>query len=212
MDAILNRPHRPPTPSLPPMAARAGGVSPDLEDTAPTPEAQLIAIATRGDRVAFAAIFQQFAPKVRVYLIRSGCEPGMADELVQEAMLAVWRKAGQFDPARAGAGAWIFAIARNLRIDALRRRRAPTVAADMVDLPSDEPGADEQIAGAQAAAQLRLALADLPPEQIEVIQAAYFADRPHSEIAALLGLPLGTVKSRLRLALQRLRAQFERLQ
>lgn len=183
-----------------------------LEDVAPTPEANLLAIAARGDRQAFAALFQQFAPRVRVYLVRSGCEPGLADELVQEAMLAVWRKAGQFDPGRAGAAAWIFAIARNLRIDALRRRRAPTVAADLVDPPSEEPGPDEQLAGAQAAAQLRIALAELPPEQIEVIQAAYFADRPHSEIAALLGLPLGTVKSRLRLALQRLRAQFERLQ
>jgi RNA polymerase sigma-70 factor (ECF subfamily) len=183
-----------------------------LHPAEPSHEAHLAAIATRGDRAAFAALFKHFAPRVRAYLVRAGCEPGMADELVQEAMLAVWRKAGQFDPERAAAAAWIFAIARNLRVDALRRRRAPTVAVDLIDMASDEPGPDEQLAGAQAAAQLRLALVDLPPEQMEVIRAAYYADRPHSEIAALLGLPLGTVKSRLRLALQRLRAQFESLQ
>jgi RNA polymerase sigma-70 factor (ECF subfamily) len=183
-----------------------------VENAGRTPEAHLAAIAARADRQAFAALFQNFAPRIRAYLVRSGCEAALADELVQEAMLAVWRKAGQFDPGRAGAAAWIFAIARNLRVDALRRRRDPGLAADLVDPPSDEPGPDERLAGAQAAAQLRRALADLPAEQIEVIRAAYYADRPHSEIAAQLGLPLGTVKSRLRLALQRLRAQFERLQ
>jgi len=211
MDAIVPRSLRFSTPHRP-FAARDARMSEALDDPAPTPEAQLVAIAARGDREAFAAIFQHFAPRVRIYLIRSGCEAGMADELVQEAMLAVWRKAGQFDPERAAAGAWIFAIARNLRIDALRRRRAPPVAADLIDPPSEEPGPHDQLAGLQAAAQLRLALADLPPEQLEVIRAAYYADRPHSEIAALLGLPLGTVKSRLRMALQRLRAQFESLQ
>jgi RNA polymerase sigma-70 factor (ECF subfamily) len=212
MDALFARPHHrsAPPPSL--LAAKARGVSDALESPEATPEAHLAAIAAHGDRQAFAALFQHFAPRVRLYLVRSGCEPGMAEELVQEAMLAVWRKARQFDPARAGAGAWIFAIARNLRVDALRRRRVPTLAADLADPPSDEPGPDQRLAGLQAAAQLRLALADLPPEQSEVIQAAYYADRPHSEIAAQLGLPLGTVKSRLRLALQRLRAQFERLQ
>ena len=212
MNALLVRPQF--GAYLPPAvpAASSQGMSQAVPESPPTPEGQLAAIAARGDREAFAALFKHFAPRVRAYLLRSGCEPGMADELVQEAMLSVWRKAGQFDPHRAAAAAWIFAIARNLRVDALRRRRSPTLAADAAEVPSDEPGPDEQLAGAQAAAQLKLALRELPPEQVEVIRAAYFADSPHSEIAVQLGLPLGTVKSRLRLALQRLRAQFESLQ
>jgi hypothetical protein len=108
-------------------------------------------------------------------------------------MLAVWRKASQFDPDRAAAAAWIFAIARNLRVDAFRRRRSPTLAADMVDTPSDEPGRTSNSPAPRRRPQLKLALRELPPEQVEVIRAAYFGDSPHSEIAVQLGLPLGTV-------------------
>jgi len=203
-----------PTPFGPPPAYGAESRRMSLVGPRPetSPEAQLAAIATHGDRAAFAALFDRFAPRIRAYYLRGGCPAAHADELVQDAMLAVWRKAGQFDPGRANAAAWIFAIARNLRIDALRRRQEPTVAVEAPDRASEEPGPDERLYGAQAALILRQALLDLPPEQVEVIRAAYFDDLPHSEIAAALGLPLGTVKSRLRLALQRLRGRLGQLQ
>jgi len=212
MDAIRVRPLPAPFGSAP----AAGVESRHMTHAAPrpqaSPEALLSKVAAHGDRAAFADLFDRFAPRIRAYYLRGGCPAAHADELVQEAMLAVWRKAGQFDPGRANAAAWIYAIARNLRIDALRRRQEPTVEVEAPDRASEEPGPDERLCGAQAALILRQALQDLPPEQVQVIRAAYFDDLPHSEIAAALGLPLGTVKSRLRLGLQRLRGRLGELQ
>ncbi len=177
------------------------------QDPAPENAAALIlAIAARNDRAAFAALFERFAPRVKSYMLRLGATPEAAEELAQEAMLTVWRKAALFDPARAGASTWIFAIARNLRIDAIRRERRPRIEDDPTDEPPPEPAADAVIAAAERDVRLRSAMAALPKEQAEVIRLSFFHDKPHSEIAADLRLPLGTVKSRLRLALGRLRS------
>jgi RNA polymerase sigma-70 factor, ECF subfamily len=168
--------------------------------------AQIEAIAQRCDRAAFAALFAHFAPRIKAWMLRAGSTPTAAEELTQETMLAVWQKARLFDPARAGASTWVFTIARNLRIDALRRERHPS---DLMPDPSEEPDdpvqADLVLALSQQEVRIRAALGVLPPEQAEVIRKAFFEDKVHSEIEQELGIPLGTVKSRLRLAMARLR-------
>jgi RNA polymerase sigma-70 factor (ECF subfamily) len=168
--------------------------------------ALIAAIAASGDRAAFAALFEHFAPRVKGYLLRLGLPAAQAEELAQETMLAVWRRAETFDPVGNSAPAWIFTIARNLRIDAIRRdRRAPPLEL-LAEEPMPPPASDALIQSVQHAERLRGALAALPPEQAEVVRLSFFDDRPHGEIERALGIPLGTVKSRLRLAILRLRA------
>jgi RNA polymerase sigma-70 factor (ECF subfamily) len=170
------------------------------------PFAEMIAaIAARADRAAFAALFGHFAPRVKSYLLRLGAEPRLAEELAQETLLAVWRKAAAFDPGKAAPSTWIFTIARNLRIDAARRERRAAPLDDPSDLPDADPAPDAALVAAQSGGRIRAALQALPPEQAEVIRLSYFSDKPHAEIAQELSLPLGTVKSRLRLAMGRLR-------
>ena len=168
--------------------------------------ALIAAVAARRDRTAFAALFSHFAPRIKAFLQRRGADAGQAEELAQEALLAVWRKAAQFDPERATAAAWIFAIARNLRIDQLRRARPEFPVSGPTDAPDPPPPADALLAADQRARRLREAIAALPAEQSEALRLAYFDERSHSEMETALAIPLGTVKSRLRLAMSRLRA------
>jgi len=187
-------------------ARRMTGVG-TARDTDREPSSALIVlIAERGDREAFARLFDYFAPRVKSYLMRLGVAPETAEELAQETLLTVWRRAQVFDPTRAAASTWIFTIARNLRIDLFRRdRRTPPVDDPLGFAPS--PAApDEALCVLEDGERIGLAIAALPKEQAEVIALAFFADKTHSEIAGEIGLPLGTVKSRLRLALARLRA------
>ena len=156
------------------------------------------------DRAAFAALFAHFAPRVKAYLLRLGAPSGVAEELAQEALLSVWRKAHLFDPAKASAATWLFTIARNLRIDAIRREKRPEL--DPEDfMPEPDADADDGLMLAENEGRLRLALKELPADQIQVVELSFFADKPHSQIAVELGIPLGTVKSRLRLAMGRLK-------
>ena len=171
----------------------------------PTLSSCIVRIAERGDRDAFASLFSHFAPRVKSYLMRLGAAPEAAEELAQETLLTVWRRAAAFDPARAGASTWIFTIARNLRID-LSRREGRAGPAEDVSAAGDGPTRpDEALSALEERSRIGLAMASLPREQAEVISLAFFADKAHSEIAGELGLPLGTVKSRLRLAIARLR-------
>jgi len=161
-------------------------------------------VAANRDRAAFASLFAHFAPRVKAYLLRLGASPAVAEDLAQEALLSLWRKAHLFDPAKASAATWLFTIARNLRIDAIRRERRPEL--DPEDfMPEAAPAADDGLAMAEGEARLRAALKELPADQIQVIEFSFFADKPHSQIAAELDIPLGTVKSRLRLAMARLK-------
>lgn len=164
----------------------------------------IVAVAERADRAAFSALFVSFGPRVKAYLQRGGLGAAEAEDMTQDVFLTVWRKAAQFDPARAGAAAWIFAIARNLKIDKARRGRL----APPGDDPSDEPAVplpDALAAAEESARSLRRAIADLPEEQIAILRLAFFDDLSHGEIEQRLGMPLGTIKSRLRLAITRLR-------
>jgi RNA polymerase sigma-70 factor (ECF subfamily) len=176
------------------------------------PEDLLEAIAARSDREAFARLFDAFAPRVKGYLMRLGLPSAAAEELAQETLLAVWRKASLFDRKKAGASAWIFTIARNQRISAARKERSAS--AYTVDV-ADEPDAPEQpdaaAGGAERQRAVQAALAALTPEQLAVLRLSFFQEKPHAEIAQELGIPLGTVKSRVRLALRRLRKMLEHL-
>jgi len=167
-------------------------------------------IARHGDRAAFATLFDHYAPRVKGYLARLGLEPARAEDLTQEVMVAVWRKAGSFDPGKANVSTWIYRIARNRRIDLFRRERTATLDPDDPQLSPDAlPAPDAGLEAHQRETQVALALADLPPEQREMVRAAFYEDLTHSEIAERFGLALGTVKSRLRLAFGKLRLQLE---
>ena len=164
----------------------------------------MIAVRDARDEAAFGRLFGHFAPRVKAFLMRSGADSALAEECAQETMAALWHKAHLFDPARASVATWIFTIARNRRIDALRRARRPEPEA-LSWGPEPEPDQADALALQQESEQLGAALDALPEKQRVLIEKAYFGDLTHSEIAAETGLPLGTIKSRIRLALDRLR-------
>lgn len=163
-------------------------------------------VAGEQDRAAFQSLFEHFAPRIKAYLMRGGASAPAAEDLAQEAMLTLWRKAALFDATKASAATWVFTIARNLRIDALRRERHPGFdPSDPSLTPAGERGADEILEARATEDALSHALRDLPSGQSEIVVQSFFLDKPHSQIATELGIPLGTVKSRLRLAMARLR-------
>lgn len=170
----------------------------------------LIAVRDRRDRAAFGRLFDHFAPRLKAMLIRGGLRDGSADDVVQDVMLTVWHKAAQFDPHRADAAGWVYAIARNRRID-LARRRPLSQPEPIAEPESSEPDAAQVLALQQEASILSEALGRLAPEQAEALRAAYFEDLPHARISELTGLPLGTIKSRIRLGLDRLRHELRRI-
>jgi len=208
MNALAELVRTPPRPHIRRDELRGAMSPPGGRPVEDRSERLILAVATHCDRDAYAALFLHFAPRLKAYLARSGSAPETAEELAQETMLTVWHKAPLFDPARAGAATWIFAIARNLRIDLARRSRLPLPEPDPSDEVAASPPADVIVAGVQRARRLRQALAALPPEQAEVVRLSFFDDRPHADIERALGIPLGTVKSRLRLAIARLRTSM----
>ena len=157
-----------------------------------------------GDTRAFAELIEHFAPRIKGFLIRSGANDTLAEECTQEVMATIWQKSHQFDPTRASVATWIFTIARNRKIDALRKQRRPEPE-ELTWGPEAEPDQEDALSLQQESAQLGRAIATLPDKQRELIEKAYFGDLTHSEIAEQTGLPLGTIKSRIRLALDRLR-------
>ena len=169
--------------------------------------ALMVRVRDERDRLAFGLLFGHFAPRVKHFLMRGGAAASVAEDCAQDVMATVWAKAGQFDPARASVATWIFTIARNRRIDVLRRDRRPEP--EVLDwIGGDEPDQADVYLAAEESRVLTRALADLPEKQRALIQRAYYGDLSHAQIAAETGLPLGTIKSRIRLALDRLRAKL----
>jgi len=164
------------------------------------------AIAARADKAAFASLFSYFAPRLKAYLVRLGLETAQAEEVAQDVMVTVWRKAASYDRRQASASTWIFRIARNRRIDVFRReRRADLDANDPGLQPAVEPTPDTVTEAAQMEVHVRLAMEQLSPDQRDLVRAAFYEDLSHSQIAERTGIPLGTVKSRLRQAFGKLR-------
>lgn len=183
---------------------RGGSTSPD--DFAALVEA----VAERRDRNAFAQLFDYFAPRVHAYLLRLRVDPIAADELTQEVMTTLWQKAALFDRSKSSVATWLFRIARNRRIDARRRERdvAP-VDGQALNIPDPALMPDDSLDAVQRDRMVRSALDRLPAEQLELVRLAFFDGLSHSEIAESTGVPLGTVKSRLRLAFSRLRRALD---
>jgi RNA polymerase sigma-70 factor, ECF subfamily len=173
----------------------------------------LARIANNRDEAAFRELFEAYGGRLRSFMMRSGADAGTADELVQEALLTVWRKAALYQPDKGSASAWIFTIARNLRIDRLRREFNWHELSDdmMQSLPSDDVAPDEAVAAIERQSKVRAVLAELNPEQRQIVTLAYIDGLSHSQIAERLSIPLGTVKSRMRLAYQKVRAALEDL-
>lgn len=175
-------------------------------------EALIADVAQTRDREAFALLFSSFAPRIKAIMLASGASNDLAEDMMQEVMLTVWRKAALYSPGRGGLATWIFTIARNARIDRLRRQPVqPYVDVETVSVASDAPDAEASVIGNQSAERVRKALDLLPDEQKVVIELAFLKYMPQSEIAAKLGLPIGTVKSRTRLAYKKLKDQLEDL-
>ncbi len=175
---------------------------------------ELIVSVARQDKAAFARLFEYFAPRIKAMLLRRGLPEQRAEDLAQETMLTVWRKASQFNPESGHGAAWIFTIARNRQIDQSRHNRREVEGAEglVEDLVDESPLADASLAASQDHDRLRQALGELSREQLTVVRLSFFEDRPHSEIAEALDLPIGTVKSRLRLAMGRLRNLLDNTQ
>lgn len=175
-----------------------------------TPEVLIARIAGTRDRAAYAALFSRFAPKLKAFAMGQGLSAAEAEDLAQDALLNVWRKAHLFDARKATAVTWIYSIARNLRIDAARKaKRVKELPEDLWQSDPDKP-ADEAIALSQSAHSLKDALATLPEEQMAILRLSFYEDLSHGDIAKALAIPLGTVKSRLRLAMTRLRSGVAR--
>jgi RNA polymerase sigma-70 factor (ECF subfamily) len=169
----------------------------------------MLAVRDAGDREAFAMLFDFYAPRVKAMAMRSGSPPAVAEDIVQDVMLRVWRSRAQFDPTRAQVSSWIYQIARNRRID-LARREIQALPEDLWGPPAaDEPG--DALAFEQEVARLRTALRALPAGQREMVEKAYLGELTHQDISRQADLPLGTVKSRLRLAIDRLRHELRGL-
>ena len=168
------------------------------------------AVAATRDREAFARLFDYFAPRIHAFLLRLRLDPIAADELTQEVMATLWQKAKLFDRSKSSVATWLFRIARNRHIDILRRTRDETVVdGRALNVPDPALMPDDSVDAGQREQMVRAALAHLPPEQLELVQLAFFDGLTHSEIAARTALPLGTVKSRLRLAFSRLRRALD---
>jgi len=168
----------------------------------------IVAIANSQDRVAFEHLFAHFAPRIKSFLMKRGANDHEAEECAQDVMVTVWQKAHLFDASRAAASTWVFTIARNRRIDALRKNSRP----EPEELPwgaTEEPDAAEVIAMQQETDLLAKAVAELPDPQRELVQQAFYGELTHHEIAEKTGLPLGTIKSRIRLGLERLRHKMK---
>jgi RNA polymerase sigma-70 factor, ECF subfamily len=170
----------------------------------------VLRIADRQDRGAFAELFAWFAPRVKAFMLRLGAVDSQAEELSQEVLLTVWRKAETYDPDQASVSTWIFRIARNRRIDVLRRTIKPELdPEDVMFQPAAMPAPDEGLTAMQRERCVREALDVIPDDQRRLLEAAFYEGLSHTEIAERWNLPLGTVKSRIRLAFQKLRERLD---
>ena len=170
----------------------------------------LAMVAERQDRDAYAQLFSYYAPRVKSYLMRLGADSALAEEIAQDVMVTVWRKAALFDRTQASVSTWIFRVARNRRIDVFRRAKRPDLdPEETMILPAGVEAPDARLEAMETDARVRAAMVDLPEEQVSLLRLAFYEGLSHSEIAGKLDLPLGTVKSRIRLAFAKMKARLE---
>ncbi len=168
----------------------------------------MLAVRDDRDKQAFSQLFDFFGPRLKGFILRSGVSSAEAEDIVQDVMLSVWHKASSFDPHRAQVSSWIYQIARNRQVDVIRKTRRP-VPEELKQDESTDVDSVQIIALEQEALQLRQALETLSDDQRDMVEKAYLGELSHSEIQAETGLPLGTIKSRIRLGLERLRHELK---
>ena len=189
------------------------GFSNDNQNSLSEWDMLLIRVGSDKDRHAFKKLYEHFAPRLKSFLLRIGSDVSAAEEICQESMIMVWRRAETFNPDAAGASTWIFTIARNKRIDKLRKDNRPLP--DLKDPSFSQTSVDRSddiLQRVEEEKKIKNALENLPPEQAKLILSAYYEEKSHRKIADETNLPLGTVKSRIRLAINRLRSQLEELE
>jgi RNA polymerase sigma-70 factor (ECF subfamily) len=170
----------------------------------------LVLVATHQDRAAYSELFVYYAPRVKAWLMRLGADNAVAEEIAQDVMITVWRKASLFDRARASVSTWIFRIARNRRIDVFRRTKRPALdPEEEMILPSGIDAPDAAIEAMETETRVRTAMKDLPEEQVLLLRLAFYEGLSHREIAEKLDVPLGTVKSRIRLAFGKMKSKLD---
>jgi RNA polymerase sigma-70 factor (ECF subfamily) len=170
----------------------------------------MLAVRDDRDRDAFSELFDYFAPRLKGFIIKTGMSGAQAEEVVQDVMLTIWRKAAQFDPHRAQVSAWIYQLARNRQIDIIRKNNRP-VPEELIEIPGAECDVSLILAMDQEARHLKQALSKLNENQRQVIEKAYMGELTHQQISEQTGIPLGTIKSRIRLGLERLRLELKGL-
>ena len=170
----------------------------------------LMAVGHDQDPSAFQRLFGELAPRLKYFLMKGGMIESAAEDVLQETMMKVWRKAGLFDSSKASASTWVYAVARNVKIDRLRKENRPEPDPNDPCFVLDDPETGEQaVSRKQDRDRIQKAMATLPPEQMTIIKMSFFEEKSHGEISELLEIPLGTVKSRIRLAFGKIRAELE---
>ena len=173
--------------------------------------AAILNIAESQDIGSFKKIFEYFSPRLKSFLMKSGAEESIAEEIIQETMTIIWTKADYYDPKVASPSTWIYTIARNKKIDILRKsRKAILEDIETAVLPAVEPKTEENIEHDQKFDLIAQQLDSLPKDQLDLLKMNFFEEKSHSEISELTGIPLGTVKSRIRLALEKIRAKLDK--
>ena len=171
-----------------------------------TPEQLISNIAQKNCRISYKKLFIYFAPKIKSFMMGQGVKANEAEDIAQDTMLKIWRKASLFDAKKAKASTWVFTIARNIRIDLIRKQTRQNRFSHEIQPDSYEDNIPQNMIAEQSAEQVKEAMKHLPPEQLQVLKLSFYEDFSHSQIAKSLAIPIGTVKSRLRLALSRLKA------
>jgi RNA polymerase sigma-70 factor (ECF subfamily) len=173
---------------------------------APSDNDLLMRVASQQDREAFAQLFKSIAPRIKSYMMKLGASPDAAEEIAQETLITVWRKSVQFDRQKSSAITWIFTIARNLRIDRLRKENRPALDPNEPLLVPDNPRSPlAEIEESTVVNRVTAAIDDLPSDQQEAVRLSFIEGLSHGEISERLNVPLGTIKSRLRLSFEKLR-------
>lgn len=179
----------------------------------PVPDSALMERMMAGDENALAALYDRYAGMLYGLLLRILKDTHAAEEVLQDLFLQLWRTASRFDASRGSMTAWLMVMARNRAISRLRRGNRQTVADDpdgfLLESAPDPTDVEDEAARRQLAGRLRAAMAALPGEQREALELAYFEGMTQTEIAERTGAPLGTVKSRVRAALQSLKQHFD---
>ncbi|MBO0333318.1 sigma-70 family RNA polymerase sigma factor [Sneathiella sp. CAU 1612] len=192
-----------------------GGIRQDKTGARALPDdldRDLTAVGLDQDATAFRRLFANLAPRLKFFLIKGGMIESAAEDVMQETMMKVWRKAEMYDSSKASASTWIYSIARNVKIDRLRKEHRPEPDPEDPCFVAEDPETGEQaVSRKQDRERIQKAMALLPPEQMTIIKMSFFEERSHGEIAEMLEIPLGTVKSRIRLAFGKIRAELEDL-